>query len=97
MERAKIKDWVEIEQILLNPGERAPQVPEDTQKVPLKLWIKGYMLSEEATIGDEIEIQTIIGRKEKGILSTINPRHEHDFGNPIKELTDIGIELRKEI
>lgn len=97
MERAKRGDWVEIEQTLLKQGERAPQVPEDTQKVPLKLWFKGYMLSEEAVIEDEIEIETIIGRKEKGILSTINPRHSHDYGKPVKELTDIGIELRNEI
>lgn len=97
MESAKRGDWVEIEQTLLKQGERAPQVPEDTQKVPLKLWFKGYMLSEEAVIGDEIEIETIIGRKEKGILSTINPRHFHDYGKPVKELTDIGIELRNEI
>lgn len=97
MERAKAGDWVEIEEILLQPGERAPQVPEDTQKTPLRQWMKGYMVTEEGCLGDIVEVTTLIGRKVAGKLSSINPRHVHDYGNPVKELIDVGIELREEI
>lgn len=97
MERARKGDWVEIEEILLVPGERAPQVPEDTQKVPLIQWCKGYLATEEASIGDEVEIETITGRRVKGKLSQINPRHIHNFGEPVKELIDVGRELREEL
>lgn len=94
---AKIGDWVEIENILLSAGDRAPQVPEDTQKVPLKEWRKGYLLNKDAKLGEQVEIETLIGRREKGKLSDINPRHNYDYGLPVKELIDVGIELRKEL
>ncbi|MCF6465419.1 2-amino-4-oxopentanoate thiolase subunit OrtA [Clostridium sp. Cult2] len=95
--KANMGDWVEIENILLEPGSRAPQVPSDTQKVPLVERRKGYLLNDSAELGNEVEIKTIIGRKVKGKLSDINPRHKYDYGNPIKELIDVGIELRNEI
>jgi len=40
MNIAKYNDWVEIEEILLESGSRAPQVSEDTQSTPLKQWIR---------------------------------------------------------
>lgn len=94
---ARKNDWVEIENILLKAGNRAKNVSEDTQNVPLIERRKGYLLENDAKIGDEVEIETIIGRKVKGQLSEINPKHRYDFGNPIKELIDVGYELRKEI
>jgi hypothetical protein len=30
--------WVLIHRNVLEPSERAPQVPDDTKKVPLALW-----------------------------------------------------------
>jgi len=94
---AKKGDWVEIQEVLLKPEERAPQVPDDTKEVPLVQWIRGLMVTDEATIGDRIEIETIIGRSAKGQLCAINPRHVHDFGEPVKELIQVGMELRREI
>lgn len=35
METAKKGDWVQIEEIVLPAGHRAPQVPEDTQNATL--------------------------------------------------------------
>ncbi|MGR8952181.1 MAG: 2-amino-4-ketopentanoate thiolase, partial [Gammaproteobacteria bacterium] len=35
--------WVEIHDIVLEAGERAPQVPEDTAKVPLEMCVKGFL------------------------------------------------------
>jgi hypothetical protein len=33
--------WVQIHYIVLQPSERADNVPEDTKQVPLELWVKG--------------------------------------------------------
>ncbi len=97
MEKAKKGDWVEIEEIILKPEERAPQVPEDTKRVPLVQWMRGYLLEEEGSLGEMVTIETLIGRKVKGKLCDVSPRHVHDFGKPVKELIDVGIEIRKEL
>lgn len=85
--------WVQIHQIVLRPEERAPQVPDDTKQVPLELRVKGF-LETEANIGDEVTIKTLCGRMIQGRLVEVNPRYEHDFGNPVPELLTIGQELR---
>src|SRR5690554_2595316 len=95
--KAKKGDWVEIENILLPAGSRAPQVPVDTQNVPLLEWRKGFLLNDNANLGEDVEIETIIGRRLTGKLSDVNPKHKYDYGDPVKELIDIGIELRNEI
>ncbi|HBG0032534.1 TPA: 2-amino-4-ketopentanoate thiolase, partial [Clostridioides difficile] len=64
---AKINDWVIIHNIVLTPEERAPQVPEDTKKVSLEMWVKGFIKSD-ASIGDLVEVKTITGRLVKGNL-----------------------------
>ncbi|HBF9988445.1 TPA: 2-amino-4-ketopentanoate thiolase, partial [Clostridioides difficile] len=64
---AKINDWVIIHNIVLTPEERAPQVPEDTKKVSLEMWVKGFIQSD-ASIGDLVEVKTITGRLVKGNL-----------------------------
>lgn len=97
MEKAKKGDWVEVENIVLKPEERAPQVPEDTKATPLMMWTKGFLIDEVANIGDNVSVKTLTGRISEGRLSTINPRHEHDFGNPVRELIEVGMELREEI
>ncbi|EKF49906.1 hypothetical protein H17ap60334_02705 [Thermosipho africanus H17ap60334] len=93
--KAKKGDWVQIEKLLLKPEERTAPLPDDTKKVPLKMRVKGFLQNEEANIGDEIEILTLIGRRVTGTLVAINPKYEHDFGEPVPELLTIGIELRK--
>lgn len=97
MHIAKKDDWVEIEQILLTPEQRAPQVTEDTKKTPLKQWIKGYLINDNAIIGDMIEIQTMSGRYVEGILSEVNPAYIHNYGSTIKELLDVGRELKHKL
>ena len=97
MTHAVYGDWIEVEEVLLRPEERAPRLPEDTRKTPLKQWMKGKLLVDRASIGDEVEIETLIGRTVKGIVSNLDPRHTHDFGEYVKELMDVGIELRKEM
>lgn len=87
-------EWVRIHKIILEPGERAPQVPEDTRKVPLEMWDKGY-LQGDAEIGDEVTIETVTGRKEEGTLIEVNPAYDHSFGSFIPELLEIDRQVRE--
>lgn len=91
---ARRGDWVQIHQVLLAPEERAPQLPEETRKVPLEFRVKGFLEDQEAKVGDEVEIKTVIGRKYRGKLEAVNPRFEHTFGRPVPELLTVGRELK---
>jgi len=87
--------WVQIHKIILKPGERAPQVPEDTAEVPFELRVKGYLQDEKAVIGDLVTIKTPIGREVKGQLIDIEPRYTHDFGDHVSVLDEAGAELQE--
>jgi len=91
--RAEKGTWVEIHSMVLPAGERAPQVPKDTQKVPLVMRVKGFLL-EAANVGDVVEVETRAGRHLIGTLVVINPAYTHTFGPPIDELSTIGREVR---
>lgn len=88
--------WVQIHRIILKPEERAPQVPADTKKVPLEMWVKGF-LCHDANIGDEVEIKTITGRIETGELVTENPSFKHHFGEFVPEILKIGEIVKNEL
>ncbi|MGQ9856618.1 MAG: 2-amino-4-oxopentanoate thiolase subunit OrtA [Fervidobacterium sp.] len=92
---AKKGDWVQVQVRILEPNERAPQVPEDTKKVPLEMRVKGFLIDEKAEIGNTVNIKTPTGRIVSGTLVAINPKYEHDFGEPVPELITIGMELRE--
>ena len=85
--------WVQIHRIVLREGQRAPQVPLETQQVPLEMRVKGF-LEEPATVGEEAAILTSSGRRLRGILTDVNPAYTHSFGSPIPELLEIGREVR---
>jgi hypothetical protein len=93
-EKAKQGDWVQIHDVVLPPGRRAPQVPEDTQQVPLEMWLKGFLNEPEADIGQEVTITTVIGRRVSGTLVAVSPAYPHNFGQPVPELLTLGRELR---
>ncbi|NLY71346.1 MAG: 2-amino-4-ketopentanoate thiolase [Clostridiales bacterium] len=86
--------WVLIHRNILEPEERAPQVPDDTKKVPLEMWIKGYLV-EDAKIGDTVEVITRTGRRETGELLEANPAYKHDYGEFIPELQQISEQVRE--
>ena len=86
-------EWVRIHKIILTPEERAPQVPEDTKKTPLEMWVKGY-LQKDAEMGSEVEIETVTGRKEVGTLIEVDPYYTHDFGKFVPELLAIDKQVR---
>ncbi|MFP4200150.1 MAG: 2-amino-4-oxopentanoate thiolase subunit OrtA [Clostridia bacterium] len=92
--RARRGDWVQIENVILEAGNRAPGIPEDTAQLPLLSRLKGFALND-ATVGEELEIRTVLGREVTGKLVTVDPRYGHDFGGPIPELIEAGIEARR--
>jgi hypothetical protein len=87
--------WVEIEEILLKPEERTGNIPEETKKVPLMMRMKGF-LTNDAEIGEKVEIRTLTGRIVSGDLRNASPTYEHGFGKTyIPEMLEIGITLRR--
>ncbi len=87
-------EWVKIHSIVLTEDMRAPQVPDDTKKVPLETWVKGFLL-EDGTIGDEVTVKTLTGRKVKGKIVEEAPTFKHSFGDNVPELLEIGAQLRE--
>lgn len=94
---AKKGDWVEIENTILASHERAAHLPEDTKKRPLNMWVRGYLISEEGKLGDSVKIKTLASRIIEGKLVEMKPRHNYDFGDTVKELIDIGEELKEKL
>lgn len=90
---AKKNDWVRIHRVVLPAEGRNPNLPEDTAKVPLEMWTKGF-LQKDAEIGDEVEVITATGRKEYGTLIEVNPHYTHSYGDFVPELIQIDTQLR---
>jgi hypothetical protein len=83
--------WVQIERVVLEPAERAAGLPEDTGEVPYVLRVSGFLL-EDAAIGEQARVGTLIGRELRGSLTAVNPGYTHSFGETVPELLDIGID-----
>jgi 2-amino-4-ketopentanoate thiolase alpha subunit len=83
--------WVQVERVVLEPAERAPTLPEDTRRVPYVLRVSGFLL-EDAVIGADVRVRTLIGRELSGSLTTVNPSYDHSFGETVAELLDIGLD-----
>ncbi|MBN2880245.1 MAG: 2-amino-4-ketopentanoate thiolase [Clostridia bacterium] len=93
--KAKKGDWVRIYNVVLKPEERAESLPEDTKKVPLEMWDKGFLMDEYAALGDIVEVETIIGRKISGKLLEIAPNFDINFGTGVTETMYIGRQLKE--
>ena len=85
--------WVEVQQVVLKAGERAPNVPDDTARVDFVARIRGFLLAD-APMGAEATVRTLAGRQVSGRLTAVNPRNPADFGNPVPELLRLGEEAR---
>ena len=92
-QRCTVGEWVEVERVLLEPAERASNLPPETASKPLLTWVKGFAAGD-AGLGDEVTVETMTGRTVTGRLSAINPGYFHTFGQPIPELTHVGADLR---
>ena len=87
-------DWVEISVVVLEPGERAPNLPPDTAAVPYTLRVRGFATSE-AEPGAEISIVTVAGRAHTGKLEEVNPEFRLSHGECIPELLRARFELKQ--
>ena len=94
--RCHAGEWVEVEQVLLEPADRSTNLPEDTAAQQLRMWVKGFARAD-AAIGDEVVIETMTGRTVAGRLTDVNPGYDHTFGRPAPELTAVGRDLRLRI
>jgi 2-amino-4-ketopentanoate thiolase alpha subunit len=87
-------EWVQIHDIILKPEERTAKIPEDTKKVPLEIWVKGF-LDADAKMGDLVEVTTRVGRTAKGTLVDVNPTYDYGFGEVyIPELLKISRQVK---
>ena len=80
--------WVQITKKILHPSERASHLPEPTKQVPFVMWVKGFLL-DDANLGDEVQIKTVTGRIESGVLVCQNPSYMHTYGEFVPELLEI--------
>lgn len=94
MSLIKKGSWVEIEETILKPEERAANVPDDTRATPLLMRVSGF-LEEDAAIGDSVKIRTIIGRSLSGKLREAEPFYSHSFGKTVPEILTIGTEAER--
>jgi hypothetical protein len=95
-DRVPAGSWVEIRQIVLRAGERAPNVPPDTAAVDFEARIRGFLLSD-APMGGEASVRTLAGREITGRLTDVNPRNAADFGDPVPELLRVGDDARRSL
>lgn len=85
--------WVEVEEIVLNKEERSSNLPEDTKKTPLMVWIRGFCI-ENCEIGQVVGVKTLAGRILSGKVVEIKPNYKHGFGDYIEEISHIGQQAR---
>ncbi len=88
-------DWVRVYSVVLRADERSTNLPEDTKKVPLEMWDKGFLIDNAASIGDVVTVATVIGRKIRGELVEVNPAHDVNYGECAAEILYIGRQLRE--
>jgi 2-amino-4-ketopentanoate thiolase alpha subunit len=88
--------WVEIVQVVLHAGERAPNVPADTAAVDFVARIRGFLLTD-APMHAEATVRTLTGRHVTGRLTDVNPRNPADFGEPVPELLRLGADARRSL
>jgi hypothetical protein len=86
--------WVEVTQVLLPAGRRAPNIPPDTAQTDFVARIRGFLVAR-SRIGDEATVRTLLDRSVTGRLSAENPRNPADFGDPVPELLRLGMEARR--
>jgi hypothetical protein len=86
--------WVRIHTVILKADERTGKIPDDTRKCDLEMWTKGFLL-KDAELGDEVEVETAVGRKAKGTLIEADPYYKHNYGKFVPEIIEIDRQLRE--
>lgn len=93
MSTAAQRHWVEIGFVILEPHERTGHLPDDTKRVPYYCRLKGFV-TEEPRVGEVVEVETLLGRRVSGEVLGLNPPFSHDFGEPVPELIEAGLQAR---
>lgn len=93
---ARAGDWVEVVRTVFAPKDRLSATPDDTRSIPYEARIRGFACSD-GSIGDEIAIETRIGRVLSGTLVDAEPGFSHGFGPAVPELLWIGPDLRRRL
>jgi 2-amino-4-ketopentanoate thiolase alpha subunit len=88
--------WVELERVILKPGERAPGIPADTASVPFAARVRGFLVAA-APIGTTAEVRTQAERVVTGRLRAVLPRNPADFGDPSPELLQVGKPMKRRL
>jgi hypothetical protein len=82
--------WVEVEGTLLRAGRNGFRRPLDPPKEPAYVVrISGFLL-EDAELGQQVKIRTIMGKLHTGKLRIQSPSYGHSFGHTVPELLKIG-------
>ena len=84
----KAETYVEIRATILNIGERAAGIPDDTAAVPLVMWLKGHLM-HDCILGETATVKTATERMETGILESVEPVTQLDYGQFVPELLEI--------
>ena len=72
---------VEVRYTLLDAGERAPGIPDDTARLPYEVRVRG-VLDEPAGRGERATVVTATGRRVAGVIEQVDPADTHTFGRP---------------
>jgi hypothetical protein len=94
--RVPADTWVELESVVLRPGERAPGIPADTAAVPFAARVRGFLIAP-ARIGSAAEVRTQADRVVGGRLRVVLPRNPADFGDPSPELLQVGKAMKERL
>ncbi|MGH4137444.1 2-amino-4-oxopentanoate thiolase subunit OrtA [Clostridium sp.] len=86
--------WVEIEEIVLTPEDRATNIPDETKQTPLKSWTRGKCL-DDCELGYVAQVETNIGRTSQGTIVEIEPGYYHTYGKYVEEISNIGKQARE--
>jgi hypothetical protein len=78
-------DYVRIKRVVLEPSDRSSNIPDDTKQLPLIMWVKGFLLVD-ATVGDLVQVKTITGRIENGLLLDGGLVYDVNYGDFVPEI-----------
>jgi 2-amino-4-ketopentanoate thiolase alpha subunit len=78
--------WVEVERTLVSADRRLPVRTLDPTKLPsYMVRVSGFLL-EDAELGQQVRIRTIMGKVHIGKLRIQSPSYGHSFGHTVPEL-----------
>jgi len=82
--------WVEVERTLLGTPGRIPGHPVESPDGPAyTVRVSGFLL-EDADLGQQVRIRTILGKLYSGKLRIQSPSYGHSFGHTVPELLKAG-------